>query len=152
MLPWTRSVVTQTSAVIGLEPQGNGKGNETGRIATAPFRARVLLSSSAAQDALNTGTRNAGLLSRELSNEISLARSDLVKALIEAELTTVPNVRVTGSETADVLSFTATAALPELAALYANTWANAYVTFKQSEASASIGAATAVFRERLSAL
>ena len=111
--------------------------------------ARVFLADTASQATLDPSSQDAGSRSRELSNEINLAHSDLVKDLVEAEVGVVPNVSISAASDADVLVFTATASTPDDAASFANTWAEQYIWVKRDEAVADIARATARLREQL---
>ena len=112
-------------------------------------RAVVLVADTASQQALDSGATNAGILSRELSNEILLAESSPVEELVEAELGSVPDVEINAVSGADALSFVATAATPDAAARSANTWAGKYIQTKQDEAVANIAAASVSLNARL---
>jgi capsular exopolysaccharide synthesis family protein len=114
--------------------------------------ATVLLADTAAQRTLDPSSQNTGFLSRELSNEILLAESDEVEALVEAELGLLPRVVITSSADADVLVFRASAAEPALAARYANVWAEQYIGLKRDEAVRDITAAAASLQRRLGEL
>jgi len=103
--------------------------------------AQVLISTSAAQDALERGATNTGILSRELSNEINLAESDAVKDDVEDQLGDLPNITIASATGADVLRFIAIADDPDDAAEAANTWAQAYVDRKRTQAQQSITSA-----------
>ncbi|MEM9891865.1 MAG: polysaccharide biosynthesis tyrosine autokinase [Actinomycetota bacterium] len=114
--------------------------------------ARVLLADSAAQRTLDPSSQNTGFLTRELSNEISLAKSDRVEELILNERGELPTVAITAESSADVLVFRATADTDNGAAADANLWANAYVQVKRDEAVANITAATDSLQTRLEQL
>lgn len=114
--------------------------------------ARVLLADSAAQAALDPSSQNPGFLTRELSNEISLAKSDRVERLVLEERAQLPTVSITAESAADVLIFRANAASDVGAADDANLWANAYVEVKRQEAVANITAATSSLQSRLEEL
>ncbi len=111
--------------------------------------ATVLVADTASQQALDARAPNAGILNRELSNEILLAESSPVEELVEAELGTVPKVEIDAVSGADALRFVANAAEPEQAALFANTWAGKYIQAKQDEAVANITAAKTSLTTRL---
>ncbi|MEM8926084.1 MAG: polysaccharide biosynthesis tyrosine autokinase [Actinomycetota bacterium] len=114
--------------------------------------ARVLLADSAAQRTLDPSSQNTGFLTREMSNEISLASSDAVESLVTEELGDLPEVSISAESAADVLVFRASAGTAEEAALNANTWAEQYVVVKQNEAVANITAATTKLQSRLETL
>ncbi len=114
--------------------------------------ASVLLADTASQRTLDPSSQNTGFLSRELSNEISLARSDTVENLVQAQLGHLPPVTISSESGADVLVFRAGAATPEEAATYANTWAEKYIAVKREEAVRDITAATASLQDRLEEL
>ncbi|MEM8926085.1 MAG: polysaccharide biosynthesis tyrosine autokinase [Actinomycetota bacterium] len=114
--------------------------------------ARVLLADSAAQRALDPGSQNTSFLTREMSNEISLASSDAVESLVTEELGDLPEVSISAESAADVLVFRASADTADNAALNANTWAEQYVVVKQNEAVATITAATTKLQSRLETL
>ena len=116
--------------------------------------ARVLLTQSAAEEALSLGSDNAGILSRELSNEVSLAQSDAVlgrvdQLLADEGVERTPELSVAGVEGTDVLSFTASGNDREAVALGANGWANAYVDSKRADVVESINGAIDTLRVRL---
>ncbi|MEM9562555.1 MAG: polysaccharide biosynthesis tyrosine autokinase [Actinomycetota bacterium] len=113
--------------------------------------ARVLLADTAAQATLDQSLGGAGA-PRELSNEISLAHSDLVEQLVELELGRLPNVSIAAASEADVLVFRASASTAEGAAGDANTWAEQYIKVKRDEAVADIAAATVSLQDRLAQL
>ncbi len=115
-------------------------------------RASVLLAPTVSQEVLTSNSQNAGFLSRTLSNEISLAQSDVVESLIVDELRLLPNVSISPEPDADVLVFVAAAGDPGDAALHANTWAEMYVQVKQDQAVANITASTVSLQERLEEL
>ncbi len=112
----------------------------------------VLLSDTAAQRTLDPSSQNPWFLNRELSNEISLAMSDTVAAMVGSKLGSVPNIDIEADEEADILSFRAFADAPEQAAIIANTWAEVYVEVKQNEAVQSVVAASGRLQERLEEL
>lgn len=119
--------------------------------------ARVLLTPTAAEEALGSGVQNAGFLTRELSNEVSIATSDAVRANVEQrfaadDLGLVPNVRVSTEDGADVLVFRAQGRNPERVAAGANIWAEIYIETKRSEALASITSAVDSLRGRIAVL
>ncbi len=111
--------------------------------------ARVLLADTAAQRTLDPSSQNPWYLTRQLSNEISLAQSDLVKDMIEAELGEIPEVDIEVEETSDVLVFTAEADDAATAARNAQLWAETYVQVKQQEAVSSVTGASARLQVRL---
>ena len=113
--------------------------------------ARVLLADTAAQATLDQ-TIGGGGAPRELSNEISLANSDLVEQLVERELGRLPAVTIAADSGADVLAFRSSASTAEGAAEFANTWAEQYIGVKRDEAVADIAAATISLQERLEEL
>lgn len=115
--------------------------------------AQVLLSGSTAQRVLRPSSQNTGFLSREMSNEISLANSDVVTerahaVLREEEL----EIEVSASEQADILIFLAESSTAERAAQVANVWAETYVDVKQDEAMSSVETATSRLQGRLEEL
>ena len=114
----------------------------------------VLIADSAAQAALDPANTNPQMLSRRIENEINFARSDATEARVAEALGFLPTdeMVISGIDSADVLEFSARAANPDDAALYANTWAEAYVATKQLEAQASITAAVDQLEDRLTAL
>lgn len=125
---------------------------------TYSARARVLLTTSAAQEAVASRINiNTELFDRDLVNEINIANSDVVVELVRQKLElpdddTLSDGLVTASAEADVLNFDFEGTTPEEAALFANTWAEAYVEQKQADAQASIDRAVVQFDERLGAL
>jgi polysaccharide biosynthesis transport protein len=114
--------------------------------------ARVLLADTAAQKTLGSSTQSAGVLVREMSNEIALANSDAVEGRVEEELGELPVIRVTSENQADVLVFTATAGDATMAARHANVWAEQYVAVKRDEAVASIDSTAASLQIQLEEL
>lgn len=114
--------------------------------------AEVLLADTASQRTLDPSSQNPGFLSRELSNETSLAKSDKVESLVREELGFLPSVRIGADGETDVLTFTATAGDRLTAARHANTWAELYVGVKQEEAVRNITAATSSLQARLEGL
>ncbi|MEM7274133.1 MAG: polysaccharide biosynthesis tyrosine autokinase [Actinomycetota bacterium] len=114
--------------------------------------ASVLLADTASQRTLDPSSQNPGFLSRELSNEISLARSDAVERLVAAELGELPRLTITSEADADVLVFRASAPTAERAAEIANVWATNYIQVKRDAAVTDITAATASLQERLQEL
>lgn len=106
--------------------------------------AEVLIDDTAAQEALagrnfiNTTTRT-----RELANEINLAKGDKAEELVRQQLSLAPTDdlpigSISSADDADVLIFTFTGATAAEAAFTANTWAGVYIEIKQQEAEASI--------------
>lgn len=114
--------------------------------------ASVLLSDTASQRTLDPSSQNTGFLSRELSNEISLAESDTVERLVIDALGGLPRVNISSDGDADVLVFSASAGNAENAALFANTWADKYIQVKREEAVRDITAATVSLQGRLAQL
>lgn len=114
--------------------------------------ASVLLADTASQRTLDPSSQNTGFLSRELSNEISLAQSDVVEQLVEGELGLVPKVVISSESDADVIVFTASAATADEAARDANTWAAKYIEVKREEAVRDIRTATVSLQSRLEEL
>ncbi len=89
-------------------------------------------------------------LAKELAEEVSLAESDAVVDLVVAELGEIPEVGIVApTDVADVLLFTGSALTAEDAALYANTWAEAYIQVNQDLTTSEIAAATASMQARL---
>ena len=111
--------------------------------------ARVLLADTAAQRTLDPSSQNPWYLTRELSNEITLARSDLVEQLVEDRLGIVPSITIEFEDTADVLIFAAESTEPNRAAEVAGVWAETYVQVKQEEAVASVATAAERLQTRL---
>jgi uncharacterized protein involved in exopolysaccharide biosynthesis len=116
--------------------------------------ASVLLADSAAQEALDLGSTNTGLLTRRIENGINFAKSDATESLVAERLGFLPDdeVLISGIDSADVLEFTGTASRPDDAAIWSNAWAEAYVETKQIEAEGSITAAVDQLEERLANL
>lgn len=115
--------------------------------------AQVSLGNSAAQEAIQGNFFvNVSSASRELSNEVNLAISDVVRSEVVAELGEEPDVLITAEDSADAIRFTATSTSGELAARDANTWAQVYVNTKRREASDSINEAIAAFETDLVSL
>lgn len=111
--------------------------------------ARVSVSDNASERALDPGSQNTGFLERELANELALARSPEVEALVEAELGLLPDMSITPEIETDVLAFRSTADTAEASALAANTWSNFYVEAKQAETIEAIETSRANLEERL---
>ncbi len=104
--------------------------------------AQVLLADSAAQRAIQ-GESSPWFLDRGLANEINIAQGDQVRDGVTTALGGItPDMRIDQSDNSDLLSFTSTASTSLNAQLFANTWAEVYVSTKQQEAADSIGAAT----------
>lgn len=115
-------------------------------------RAAVLVAETASQRALDPAARNAGILTRELSNEILLAESSAVRTGVDERLGDLPEVDIEAAPGADALFFKARADDPASAALFANTWAEMYVQAKQQEAVENIALATTGLSQRLDEL
>ena len=113
---------------------------------------RVLVAQSEAESVVNSEIQNSTFLTRTLANEISLAEGDSVRTRVQDALQSDPDVSVDAEGVSDVLRFRAVAGTAEEAAEAANTYAAAYVAEKQSRAAASIGAASDLFNDELSAL
>ncbi len=114
--------------------------------------ATVLVADTASQQALDPTSQNAGIRSRDLSNEILLAESSSVEVLVEEQLGLVPNLDIESASGADALLFVATASSADAAALHANTWAEMFVRTKQDEAVENIAAASVGLTNRLESL
>ncbi len=115
--------------------------------------AQVSLGNSAAQEAIQGGLYTSNLAAtRELSNEVDLALSDVVRQEVIEQLGDEPDVEITAHETSDAIRFTATAGTADDAAAGANTWAQVYVETKRREASRSIDDAVEGFEADLAAL
>ena len=106
--------------------------------------ARVLVGSTAAQEAvagrLNLDT---DVEERDLVNQIDVARSDGVQALVRERLSIAPGEelpegKITADVASDVLTFEFEAPTAQEASFTANTWATAYVDFKRLSAQESI--------------
>lgn len=111
--------------------------------------AQVLLADSAAQRAIQ-GESSPVLLNRGLANEINIAQGDQVReGVTEALGGVTPDMQIDQSDNSDLLSFTSTADTSLNAQLFANTWAEVYVSTKQQQAADSIGAATSGLEEDL---
>ncbi|MEZ5230365.1 MAG: hypothetical protein R2710_27980 [Acidimicrobiales bacterium] len=113
---------------------------------------KVLLADTAAQAALRGGSQNPNSLTREMTNEISFAASDDVKNAVRDAIGVVPKVTVRADPNSDVLSFLERRSSPGDAAMYANTWAEAFVSTKQRQAGESLDAAVDQFSERVAVL
>ena len=104
--------------------------------------AQVLLSDSAAQNAIGGGSQSTSFLARVLENEISLALSDQandnVANRLDVAANDVPDFSVSADTTSDVLVFSASHPTAEGAATIANVAAETYVSLKQQQASESI--------------
>ncbi len=113
---------------------------------------RVLVAQTEAASAVTGQNQNTSSLSRTLSNEISLAQGDEVRARVAKELGFVPGVSITAEGFSDVLQIKAVAATPEAAARAANVFAESYVAEKQDQSAQSLEAATALFSSQLDSL
>ncbi len=102
--------------------------------------ATVGLVDSAAQEILSGTNTNVQIQTRLIENEINFAKSDAVESRVRESLGFLPksSVSITSVADSDYLDFTATTDDAAAAALWANTWANAYVETKQTEAADSI--------------
>ncbi|MEM7339176.1 MAG: polysaccharide biosynthesis tyrosine autokinase [Actinomycetota bacterium] len=115
--------------------------------------ALVALGNSAAQDVVtNSGFTNVQFASRELSNEVNAALSDVVRTEVESRLGLEPDITVTADEASDVLRFTSQSTIAADATLASNTWAEVYVEAKRQEAVASITDAVLAFETDLADL
>lgn len=115
--------------------------------------AQVSLGNSAAQEAIQGGIFvNVPSASRELSNEVNLAVSDLVRLEVVDQLGLEPDVAITAEDESDAIRFTSTAPTADTAALHANTWAQVYVDTKRREATSSINDAVEAFESDLAEL
>lgn len=105
--------------------------------------ARVLLADSAAQDAIDRTANIVTIRNRDLANEINIAESDDVVAIVRDRLglgtdDRLPSGTIAAASNSDVIEFTFTAGTGDDAARFANEWARAYVEVKQAKAQASI--------------
>ncbi len=101
--------------------------------------ATVGLIDSAAQEILGGTNTNVQIKTRLIENEINFAKSDAVESRVGESLGFLPDtVSITSVADSDYLDFTATSDTADEAALWANTWADAYVETKQTEAADSI--------------
>jgi polysaccharide biosynthesis transport protein len=118
--------------------------------------AEVLLSDSAAQDAVGGGSQSTAFRDRILENEISLALSDQASIDIAESLAIavddIPDFTVTADATSDVLIFNANSGTANGAATVANVAAETYVNLKQEQAAASITGAVTNLEQRLQEL
>lgn len=119
--------------------------------------AQVLLSDSAAQEAVDSGSQSPAFRTRILENEISLARSDQAEIDLADRLgydstQRVPRFAVTADASSDVLEFSATARSADEAAEIANAAAETYVSLKQQQAQESIAGAVDSLDMRLGEL
>ncbi len=114
--------------------------------------ARVLLSDNASERTLDPSSQNTGFLTREMSNELSVAKGEEVRALVEAELGLEPNVAISPEIDADLLAFRASASRSEQASRYANTWAITYVQVRQQQELAELNETRATLQARLDQL
>ena len=113
---------------------------------------QVLVAQTDAESAVTGQNQNTSSLSRTLTNEISLAQGDEVRARVAKELGFVPAVSITADGFSDVLQIKAVAATPEAAAQAANFYAESYVAEKQNQSAQSIEAATALFSSQVDSL
>jgi len=119
--------------------------------------AQVLLSDSAAQEAVDSGSQSPAFRTRILENEISLARSDQAEIDLADRLgydstQRVPRFAVTADASSDVLEFSATARSADEATEIANAAAETYVSLKQQQAQESIAGAVDSLDMRLGEL
>lgn len=118
--------------------------------------AEVLLSDSAAQDAVGGGSQSTSFRNRILENEISLALSDQASAGIaqrlDRDVDDIPGFTVTADSSSDVLVFRTSRSTAEDAARVANVAAETYVGLKQEQAAASITGAVSNLEARLTEL
>lgn len=107
--------------------------------------AQVLLSDSAAQDAVGGGSQSIGFRDRILLNEISLALSDQamngMASRLGVDVADLPDFTVSADNSSDVLVFSSTRPTADGAATVANVAAETYVSLKQQQAGESIARA-----------
>ncbi len=131
----------------------------TSRPLTYEATARVLLGTTAAQDAVASRIDvNTEVASRDLGNEINLAESDTVRQEVADRLNITQDEleEIDGAITADidsdVLNFRFRESSPQRASRVANTWAEAYVDHKREAAQASIDAIVEELERELATL
>ncbi len=108
--------------------------------------AEVALDASIAEEVVTGRTYVA---ERDVLNEINFAASNNVEAIVRAELGLLPEMKITAAPDSDKLSFTATASTADKAALFANKWATAYVSAKQTQAQTALDSALEGLRGQL---
>lgn len=127
---------------------------DSGRELVYEGQTSVLVSSTAAQEAGDRGTSNPATLARQLENEIRRAESDRTSELVRSKLllevdADLPEGEVTPSASSDVLLFMFEADNPEDAALFSDTWAEAYTQVRRTEAQENIIEVTQEINARL---
>lgn len=118
---------------------------------------QVLLSDSAAQEAVGGGSQSTAFRDRILENEISLAQSDQALQVMadrfgKASIDDVPDFNVTADSSSDVLLFSASSGTAADAATISNVAAESYVALKQEQAQASIQSAVTNLETTLDSL
>ena len=131
---------------------------------TSQFEAEatVILTPSAAEEALQGTNQNSTFLARELSNEVSIAQSDDVTSrviallaergydsLAENQRRTLNSGEITADLAGDLLLFRARTTSGETAAALSNAWADGYIEWKRFEAQESVALAIDSLRLRL---
>jgi capsular exopolysaccharide synthesis family protein len=112
----------------------------------------VLIRDSSVSQALGGGTVNPNTRGRILASEVSYAQSDRIVTAVRDELGVVPTIEIEADSLSELLTFTATANSPEEAAQFADTWAEVYVSAKESDAVTSFSATINQFTARLGSL
>ena len=115
----------------------------------AEARVRVDLSSSSLLEERDVSTT---VRSRNLQNEVEFANSDRVAQRAADDFGSDIGASVAASSNSDTLSFTAVSPDPEEAAVIANTFANAYVSERSSEAGEEFLSVVNVINDRLAEL
>ncbi len=113
---------------------------------------RVLISPTEAESAVDSRYQDTSLLSRSLTNELSLAEGDEVRNRVVDTLGQDVNVTVSTEDFSDVLRFRAVSDTAAGAAEAANIYAATYVSLKREQSAASIDAATELFNSELETL
>lgn len=100
----------------------------------------------------SSGNTNIGYLTRELQNVERLANADVVRERVEAEVGSLPDVRIVASGDTDIIEFLGRASNPEAAAFAANAWADALIEQRRDDAFQRTERRSQVLRDRLTAL
>jgi non-specific protein-tyrosine kinase len=138
---WTIIIVTvlAVGAAIGFSKS---------QTPTYQASAKVLLQSSSTLPAFGASSPNPP----NLSDEIQRLQSPSVAALVDKKLGTAPPVSGHALSNTDIMVVTASSRSPEVAALVANAYANAYIQQRQSASLASYLSAAKVIQDQIAAL
>ncbi len=114
--------------------------------------ARVLVTADAGAEFFETGTPSVQVIERYLENEIEFAQSDVVREEATKAYGSPVVVTVTPSDTADILTITASDRVAEAAAAKANEYARTYVDQKAASAGGSFEEFIQILDDRLAEL